>query len=85
MCLSLIGEVSELLADGEAVVEADGRPRRVSLAPLVFGGEPAAVGDWVLVHTGMAVERLDEAVARDLLAEQRAITGPSIPNGRTEP
>jgi hydrogenase maturation factor len=43
-----------------AVVEQGGRRQRVLL---VGTDEPVAVGDWVLVHSGLLVRRLDEVEA----------------------
>jgi hydrogenase expression/formation protein HypC len=58
MCLSLAGRIRDI--DGEhAVVVVDGSARRVSLAMLLIEGRPVAPGDWVLIHTGFAVEVLD--------------------------
>lgn len=65
MCLSLAGRISRI--DGErALVDVDGRDRQVSLALLLLEGEPVAPGDWVLVHTGLAVSRLDAAEGAEL-------------------
>ena len=40
----------------------------VSLAPLVLDGHPVEPGDWLVVHTGLAVELLDETAAADVVA-----------------
>lgn len=65
MCLGIPGQVVSLLAGYEgqlAEVDVDGGLRRVNVgmldAPLP---EP---GDWVLIHMGFAVERVDDAGAR---------------------
>ncbi|HEX6312355.1 MAG TPA: HypC/HybG/HupF family hydrogenase formation chaperone, partial [Acidimicrobiia bacterium] len=52
----------------EAVVDVDGAPRTVSLAVLALEGGVPGPGDWVVVHTGFAVEVLDERAVADLLA-----------------
>lgn len=68
MCLSCVGRVVEVDAEGAAaVVDADGGRREVSLVVLDVEGRTPSVGDWVLVHSGFAVEVLDAEVA---LAEQ---------------
>ena len=70
MCLSLAGQISHI--DGtDALVDVDGRARRVSLALLLLEGEPFAPGDWVLVHTGFAVSRLDPAEGAELARLRR--------------
>ena len=68
MCLGIPGQVVEELGDGLARVDVSGVRRDVSVAftPEV---EP---GDWVLIHVGFALARIDEAEARaalELLAE----------------
>lgn len=75
MCLSEAGRVRSVLG-GEALVDVDGVTRRVSLAPIVLGGGTIAVGDWVLVHTGLAVDRLDPDDAAELSAFTRLVRRP---------
>ena len=68
MCLGIPGQVVSLLDDGLARIDVSGVRRDVSVA---FTPE-AEPGDWVLVHVGFALARIDEEEARatlDLLAE----------------
>ena len=74
MCLSEAGRVVSL-DDGEAVIDVDGAERPVSLAPIVLDGRVVAIGDWVLVHTGLAVDLLDETTATELTAFSRLARG----------
>lgn len=76
MCLTRIARIHSLPADGEAVVDLGGRDHVVSLAPLVLEGREVGVGDWVLIHTGLAVERVDEATAREMLEDLPHEPGP---------
>ncbi len=39
----------------------------VSTVTLGLDAPPPDVGDWLVVHTGFAVERLDEAAATNIL------------------
>lgn len=55
MCLSTIGRIVAMDSDGEAVVELAGRLVRASLAPILLEGGVVAIGDRVLLHTGLAV------------------------------
>lgn len=66
MCLGIPGRVVEVVdADGRlARVDVSGVGREVSLA---FCPE-AGVGDWVLVHVGFGLARIDEAEAERTLA-----------------
>lgn len=84
MCLSELGRV--VAVDPErrsATVDADGRVVRVSTVTLGLDEPPPALGDWLVVHTGFAVERLDEAAARDILRTRRALSR-SAPDGDPE-
>ena len=60
MCLAVPGKVIEC-HDDEAVVDLQGNTLRVSkvLTP------EAAIGDWVLIHAGFTIARLDEQEARE--------------------
>jgi len=64
MCLAVPVRVVEVLADGNAEVEVGGVRNRVSLS-LVDGVAP---GDYVIVHAGFAINRLDVAEAEKSLA-----------------
>ena len=63
MCLAVPGRIESI--DGEiAVVDIVGN-RVKAMTALV---PEAAVGDWVLVHAGLAVNVMSEAEARETLA-----------------
>ena len=69
MCLGIPGQVVELLQgyDGQlAVVDVRGAHRRINIGMLE--DEPLMPGDWVLIHMGFALERVDETAAREALA-----------------
>jgi hydrogenase expression/formation protein HypC len=64
MCLAIPARVVELLPGDEARVDLGGVQKQVSLA-LVDG---VAVGDYVIVHVGYALARLDRDEAARTLA-----------------
>ena len=65
MCLGIPAQIVEFVADDEiAKVEISGVRRNVSVALCPEAG----VGDWVLVHVGFALARIDEDEARETLA-----------------
>jgi len=71
MCLGIPGKVVEI-RDAEkklGLVEVGGVRRQVNLACIVTEDHPveACVGDWVLVHVGFAMSRIDEAQAAETL------------------
>jgi hydrogenase expression/formation protein HypC len=68
MCLGIPGRIVAI-ADPDrklGVVDVCGVRREVNLACVVEEGEPveACVGDWVLVHVGFAMSRIDAEEAR---------------------
>lgn len=64
MCLAVPARVVSIEAEQMATVEIGGVGRQVAL-DLVPETE---VGDYVIVHVGFAIERLDEAEAQETLA-----------------
>jgi hydrogenase assembly chaperone HypC/HupF len=68
MCIELPGRVVEVGADlrGLAHVDVGGVIKTVHLGML--GGEPPAVGDWLALHLGFAIERMTKDQAREALA-----------------
>jgi hydrogenase expression/formation protein HypC len=69
MCVALPARVTALDGDGTATVLVNGRVVRVALLAV---DEPVTVGDWLLVHSGVALGRLDatEAAQRFQLIEE---------------
>ena len=72
MCLGIPGRVVAISDVGSklGIVDVCGVKREVNLACIVDAAHPVAscVGDWVLVHVGFAMSRIDEREARLTLA-----------------
>lgn len=68
MCIGVPRQVVEVVddADGIATVDVDGGTKRVSLQ-LLDEGDVVTAGDWVLVHLGFAMGKLDEDEALETL------------------
>jgi hydrogenase expression/formation protein HypC len=64
MCLALPARVVEVLANDEGIIDVGGVRKRISLE-LVAGAVP---GDYVIVHVGYALQRLDPDEAARTLA-----------------
>lgn len=62
MCLGVPAKITEITKDG-AIVDVGGVEREVSLA-LLTG---VRVGDYVIVHAGFAIQRLDEERALEAI------------------
>jgi hydrogenase expression/formation protein HypC len=63
MCLGIPGEVVELVDDNPhlAKVEITGVRRMINIG--LLEDEHLVVGDWVLIHVGFAMSKIDEAEA----------------------
>jgi hydrogenase expression/formation protein HypC len=72
MCLGIPGEVIELMADGSggrsdlAMVSVEGVKRAVNIALLREddGRLDLVPGEWILIHVGFALSKIDEAEAK---------------------
>jgi hydrogenase expression/formation protein HypC len=64
MCLAIPGEIVEFIDDNDQLVLVDvvGVKRRINIG-LMEPGE-VAVGDWILIHVGFAMSKVDEDEAR---------------------
>jgi hydrogenase expression/formation protein HypC len=72
MCLGIPGQIVAI-SNAESmlgIVDVSGVRREIHLACIVDDAHPieACVGDWVLVHVGFAMSRIDEAEAAQTLA-----------------
>ena len=64
MCLSIPSKVISIDENNFAIVDTMGVRRGVSLDLIV---EPVAVGDYVLIHVGFAMEKIDTQYALESL------------------
>ncbi len=64
MCLAIPARIEELTGAETALVSLNGVRKEISLALV----DDAAVGDYVIVHVGYALSRLDEEEALKTLA-----------------
>jgi hydrogenase expression/formation protein HypC len=67
MCLGIPGEVVEILADRPdlAMVDVSGVKRAINIG--LLDDDPAQVGDWILIHVGFALSKIDEKEAKAAL------------------
>lgn len=71
MCLAIPACVEQLIAGDSAIVNLGGVRKEVSLALV----EDVAVGDYVIVHVGFALQKLDPEEAAQTLALFAAMSG----------
>lgn len=90
MCLGVPGRIVEIAdaTEQRAVAEVEGVRREVSVALLGIRGEDGEVvavgssdttgavgiGDWVLIHVGFAMSRIDEAEAAETMRALKMFT-----------
>jgi len=71
MCLGIPGRIVKVddAVRKLATVEVSGVRRQINIACIVDDAHPVAscVGDWVLVHVGFAMSRIDEEQAAETL------------------
>jgi hydrogenase expression/formation protein HypC len=72
MCLGIPGQIVAIADPVRklGVVDVSGVRREINLACVVDDAHPvmSCVGDWVLIHVGFAMSRIDEREARETLA-----------------
>jgi len=69
VCLAIPGQVAEILPDTDeqlAVIDVVGVKRKINIGLLDRG--TLAPGDWVLIHVGFAMSKVDEREAAEALA-----------------
>lgn len=69
MCLGIPGRIVEVSdrEAGLATVDVSGVRRSISVALVDEPAAPIAEGDWVLIHVGFALSRIDEEQAHETL------------------
>jgi len=67
MCVSIPGQITNILDSARriALVDVSGQPRTINLG--LLSEDEGAVGDWVLVHAGLAISRVDAADAHTII------------------
>ena len=68
MCIGIPGQIIEIIESAQRIASVDisGRLRTVDLG--LLSPDEGAVGDWVLVHAGMAISRMEADEAHSTLA-----------------
>lgn len=75
MCLGIPGQIVEIVdpATHRGMIDVEGVRREVNVGLVVEGDDPAGVGDWVLVHVGFAMAKIDAEEAARTLAFVREL------------
>jgi hydrogenase expression/formation protein HypC len=66
MCLAIPGQVVEMVDPTNQIAKVDvvGVKRNINVSLLGDDGGAVVPGDWVLIHVGFAISRVDEQEAR---------------------
>lgn len=69
MCLGIPGQIVEIVDDQNSIAKAEvsGVRRNVNIGLLSEGDDAVGIGDWVLIHVGFAMSKIDEDEARQTL------------------
>ena len=67
MCLAIPSKITAINENEMATIDVEGVQRECSLLLL----EDARVGDYVIVHAGFAINKLDEAAAAETISYLR--------------
>ncbi len=71
MCLGIPGRIVRIddVAKKHATADVSGVRRQINIACIVDADHPvdSCIGDWVLIHVGFAMSRIDEAEAAETL------------------
>lgn len=70
MCLSIPSEILEIDELNNALVQTLGVKRKVNLDLI---GEPLQKGDYVLIHVGVAMEKIDKEAALESIKTYQEI------------
>jgi hydrogenase expression/formation protein HypC len=65
MCLAIPGQIVEVVDDANRLAQVDvaGVKRTVNIGLMDADGDGVGPGDWVLIHVGFAISRVDEEEA----------------------
>ena len=66
MCLAIPGQIIEIVDEQNRLAQVDvaGVRRTINVGLLDADGDAPSPGDWVLIHVGFAISKVDEDEAR---------------------
>ena len=67
MCLGIPGQVVEIVDETNSIAKVDVSSVRRNVNVALVAEEGVAPGDWVLIHVGFAMSKIDEAEAQETL------------------
>lgn len=76
MCLAYPYQILEVTGPFTAKASVDGVTKEIYISLL---GEPLKPGDWVLVHVGFAIQKVDERTALETLESYHELFAKELP------
>jgi hydrogenase expression/formation protein HypC len=78
MCLGIPGQIVEFVDEHHHIAKAvvSGVKRNINVGLVADGPDAVKVGDWVLIHVGFAMSKLDEEEAASTLEFLRQLGDP---------
>jgi hydrogenase expression/formation protein HypC len=75
MCLGIPGRIVEIIDEDLTIAKAEvsGVRRNINIGLVHYDEERVEVGDWVLIHVGFAMSKIDEKEAHATLRALEAI------------
>lgn len=70
MCMAIPMKIVRFTGESDAIAECDGVRREVKLSLL---SDEVSVGDYVIIHAGFAISKLDTAEAEETIAIMREV------------
>ena len=70
MCLSIVAKIIEIFNNGTAKIELGNVRKNIILGLLE---DDIKVGDFVLIHTGFAIAKVDEEKAKQIMEQYETI------------
>lgn len=66
MCLGIPGQIVEFVDEHHHIAKAEvsGVRRNINVGLLAEGPDAVGIGDWVLIHVGFAMSKIDESEAQ---------------------
>jgi len=70
MCLAIPGKIMEIVDESNRLAKVDvaGVQRTINIGLLDADGDGVGIGDWVLIHVGFALSKVDEEEAEATLS-----------------
>ena len=73
MCLGIPGQIVEFVDEANNIAKVDVSSVRRNVNVALVRPDGIEIGDWVLIHVGFAMSKIDEEEARETLALLREL------------